>query len=397
MHAGRNIAMSALALVVLAALVFGFMPRPVPVDTATVRRGPLQVTVEEEGRTRVIDRYVLSAPVAGLARRIELDVGDQVNKGDVLLELEPMPAEVLDPRSRARAEARVQAASAARQGADQSVAAARADAEFADHELVRKEQLRADGLISEDDLDRARARARVTVANLRSAEFAVDVAQHELEAAKTALVYSTAAATGQALEMVPVSSPVAGRVLDLVRESEGVVSPGQPLVEIGDPAALEIEVDVLSADAVRITSGTEVRFHRWGGDAPLEGVVRVVEPRGFTKISALGVEEQRVLVISDIVSPRETWERLGDGYRVEAEFIIWQEPDVLKVPAGALFRNGDAWAVYVFDDGQAQLREIGVGRRSGLEVQVLTGLESGQAVIVHPSDDVADGVRVRNR
>ncbi|MGB5589394.1 MAG: HlyD family efflux transporter periplasmic adaptor subunit, partial [Gammaproteobacteria bacterium] len=196
---------------------------------------------------------------------------------------------------------------------------------------------------------------------------------------------------------VPVSSPVAGRVLDLIRESEGVVSPGQPLVEIGDPAALEIEVDVLSADAVRITSGTEVEFHRWGGDAPLEGVVRVVEPRGFTKISALGVEEQRVLVISDIVSPRETWERLGDGYRVEAEFIIWQEPDVLKVPAGALFRKGDAWAVYVFDDGQAQLREIGVGRRSGLEVQVLTGLESGQAVIVHPSDDVADGVRVRNR
>ncbi|MGB5211940.1 MAG: HlyD family efflux transporter periplasmic adaptor subunit [Gammaproteobacteria bacterium] len=397
MHAGRNIAMSALALVVLAALVFGFMPRPVPVDTATVRRGPLQVTVEEEGRTRVIDRYVLSAPVAGLARRIELDVGDQVNKGDVLLELEPMPAEVLDPRSRARAEARVQAASAARQGADQSVAAARADAEFADHELARKEQLRADGLISEDDLDRARARGRVTVANLRSAEFAVDVAQHELEAAKTALVYSTAAATGQALEMVPVSSPVAGRVLDLIRESEGVVSPGQPLVEIGDPAALEIEVDVLSADAVRITSGTEVEFHRWGGDAPLEGVVRVVEPRGFTKISALGVEEQRVLVISDIVSPRETWERLGDGYRVEAEFIIWQEPDVLKVPAGALFRMGDAWAVYIFDDGQAQLRQIGVGRRSGLEVQVLTGLESGQTVIVHPSDDVADGVRVRNR
>ncbi|MGB5249337.1 MAG: HlyD family efflux transporter periplasmic adaptor subunit, partial [Gammaproteobacteria bacterium] len=277
------------------------------------------------------------------------------------------------------------------------VAAARADAEFADHELARKEQLRADGLISEDDLDRARARGRVTVANLRSAEFAVDVAQHELEAAKTALVYSTAAATGQALEMVPVSSPVAGRVLDLIRESEGVVSPGQPLVEIGDPAALEIEVDVLSADAVRITSGTEVEFHRWGGDAPLEGVVRVVEPRGFTKISALGVEEQRVLVISDIVSPRETWERLGDGYRVEAEFIIWQEPDVLKVPAGALFRMGDAWAVYIFDDGQAQLRQIGVGRRSGLEVQVLTGLESGQTVIVHPSDDVADGVRVRNR
>ncbi len=397
MHGGRNIAMSALGLVILGALVFGFMPRPVPVDTAIVRSGPLRVTVEEEGRTRVIDRYVLSAPVAGLARRIELDVGDQVNKGDVLLELEPLPPEVLDPRSRASAEARVQAASAARQGAAQSVAAARADAELADHELARKVKLRADGLISEDELDRARAEARVTAANLRSAEFAVDVARHELEAARTALVFSTAAATGQALEMVPVRSPVAGRVLDIFRESEGVVSPGQPLIEIGDPAALEIEVDVLSADAVRITPGTKVEFHRWGGDEPLEGMVRVVEPRGFTKISALGVEEQRVLVISDIVSPRRIWERLGDGYRVEAEFIIWQQADVLKIPAGALFREGDDWAVYVLDGGRAQLREIKPGRRSGLEVQILGGLEPDQSVIVHPSDDVEDGVRVRNR
>jgi len=397
MHGGRNIAMSALGLVILGALVFGFMPRPVPVDTAIVRSGPLRVTVEEEGRTRVIDRYVLSAPVAGLARRIELDVGDQVNKGDVLLELEPLPPEVLDPRSRASAEARVQAASAAREGAAQSVAAARADAELADHELARKVKLRADGLISEDELDRARAEARVTAANLRSAEFAVDVARHELEAARTALVFSTAAATGQALEMVPVRSPVAGRVLDIFRESEGVVSPGQPLIEIGDPAALEIEVDVLSADAVRITPGTKVEFHRWGGDELLEGVVRVVEPRGFTKISALGVEEQRVLVISDIVSPRKIWERLGDGYRVEAEFIIWQQADVLKIPAGALFREGDDWAVYTLDGGRARLREIKPGRRSGLEVQILGGLEPNQTVIVHPSDDVGDGVRVRNR
>jgi len=397
MHARRNIAISALGLIVLAALVFGFMPRPVPVDTTTVGRGPLRVTVEEEGRTRVIDRYVLSAPVAGLARRVELDVGDQVHKGDVLLELEPLPAEVLDPRSRASAEERVEAASAARQGAAQSVAAARADAQLADHEQARKEQLRADGLISEDELDRARARARVTAANLRSAEFAVDVAQHELEVAKTALVFSTAAATGQTLEMVPVRSPVVGRVLDIIRESEGVVSPGQPLVEIGDPAALEVEVDVLSADAVRITPGTKVEFHRWGGDDLLEGVVRVVEPRGFTKISALGVEEQRVLVISDIVSPRKSWERLGDGYRVEAEFVIWQEEDVLKIPAGALFRQGDEWAVYVMDSGRARLRGIKPGRRSGLEVQVLDGLEPGQTVIVHPGDDVNDGVRVRNR
>lgn len=397
MHKGRTVALVLGAIAIVAALVFGFMPRPVPVDLAPVTRGPLVVTVEEEGRTRVIDRYVLSAPVAGFARRIELEVGDQVSKGAVLLELEPLRSDVLDPRRRAEAEARVQGARAARAGATQNVAAARADAEFAARELTRKEQLRADRTISEDELDRARARARAAAANLRSAEFAVDVAQHELEAAETALFYSAAAAGGEPPEMVPVTSPVDGRVLAVIRESEGVVDPGQPLIEIGDPGALEVEVDVLSADAVRIAPGARVRFHRWGGDDPLEGVVRVVEPTGFTKISALGVEEQRVLVISDIVSPRTQWERLGDGYRVEAEFILWQADDVLKMPASALFRDGTDWAVFLAEDGRAQLRQVDTGRRSGLEVQILDGIGTDDRVIVHPGDDVVDGVRIRAR
>ena len=397
MHTGRTVALVLFAFAVIAALVFGFMPRPVPVDLATVSRGPLVVTVEEEGRTRVIDRYVLSAPVAGFARRIELNVGDQVSKGDVLLELEPLRSDVLDPRRRAEAEARVQGARAARAGATQNVAAARADAEFAARELTRKEQLRADRTISEDELDRARARARAAAANLRSAEFAVDVAQHELEAAETALYYSAASAGGDSPEMVPVTSPVDGRVLAVIRESEGVVDPGQALIEIGDPGALEVEVDVLSADAVRIVPGARVLFHRWGGDDPLEGVVRVVEPTGFTKISALGVEEQRVLVISDIVSPRAEWERLGDGYRVEAAFILWQADDVLKMPSSALFREGADWAVFALEDGRARLRKVSVGRRSGLEVQVLDGIGEDETVIVHPGDDVVDGVRVRSR
>ncbi len=397
MPSARTFALLTFALLVVAALTFGFMPRPILVDTAVVGRGPLVVTVEEEGRTRVIDRYVLSAPVAGFARRIELDVGDQVSKGDVLLELEPLRSDVLDPRRRAEAEARVQASSAARAGASQNVAAARADAEFAARELARKEQLRADRTISEDDLDRARARARAAAANLRSAEFAVDVAQHELEAAETALAYSGAATGEGTQEMVAVSSPVDGRVLAVIRESEGVVDSGQSLIEIGDPAALEVEVDVLSADAVKIEPGARVEFHRWGGDEPLNGVVRVIEPTGFTKISALGVEEQRVLVISDIVSPRADWARLGDGYRVEAAFILWQDDDVLKTPSSALFRQGNDWAAYVVEDGRARLRRVDIGRRSGLEVQVLDGLAPDERVIVHPGDDVTDDVRVRAR
>ena len=397
MPSARTFALLTFTLLVIAALTFGFMPRPILVDTAVVGRGPLVVTVEEEGRTRVIDRYALSAPVAGFARRIELDVGDQVSKGDVLLELEPLRSDVLDPRRRAEAEARVQASSAARAGASQNVAAARADAEFAARELARKEQLRADSTISEDDLDRARARARSAAANLRSAEFAVDVAQHELEAAETALAYSGASTGEGPQEMVAVSSPVDGRVLAVIRESEGVVDSGQSLIEIGDPAALEVEVDVLSADAVKIEPGARVEFHRWGGEEPLNGVVRVVEPTGFTKISALGVEEQRVLVISDIVSPRADWARLGDGYRVEAAFILWQDDDVLKTPSSALFRQGIDWAAYVVEDGRARLRRVDIGRRSGLEVQVLDGLALDERVIVHPGDDVTDDVRVRAR
>ena len=397
MPSARTFALVSFSLLVVAALIFGFMPRPILVDTAEVSRGALVVTVEEEGRTRVIDRYVMSAPVAGFARRIQLDVGDQVSKGDVLLELEPLRSDVLDPRRRAEAEARVQASSAARAGASQNVAAARADAEFAARELARKEKLRADRTISEDELDRARARARSAAANLRSAEFAVDVAQHELEAAETALVYSAAAKGEGPQEMVPVSSPVDGSVLAVIRESEGVVDSGQALIEIGDPAALEVEVDVLSEDAVKIEPGARVEFHRWGGEHPLNGVVRIVEPTGFTKISALGVEEQRVLVISDIVSPRAEWTRLGDGYRVEAAFILWQDDDVLKTPSSALFRQGTDWAAYVLEDGRARLRRVDIGRRSGLEVQVLDGLASGARVIVHPGDDVTDDVRVRAR
>ncbi|MDH3915959.1 MAG: HlyD family efflux transporter periplasmic adaptor subunit [Chromatiales bacterium] len=393
----RTLVLLTMAAAIVAAVVAAFMPRPIAVDVVEVRRDVLTVTVEEEGKTRVIDRFAVSAPVAGFARRVELDVGDIVAKGDRLMSLEPLRSDVLDPRSRAEAEARVAAAQASLRAAEQKAKAARADSEFADSELRRKERLRDDRTISEEELDRAASQARAAAANLRSAEFAVDVAGHELEAARTALKYSAATGDPEATEMVAINAPVSGRVLAVVRESEGVVTAGQSLVEIGDPEALEVEVDVLSMDAVKIAVGTRVRFLRWGGQAPLEGVVRVVEPTGFTKISALGVEEQRVLVISDITSPRQEWQRLGDGYRVEASFVLWEGSDILQVPTSALFRHGGGWAVFVAGGGRAGIRSVTPGRRSGLAVQILDGLEAGEAVIIHPSDDVTDGVRLRVR
>ena len=397
MTSKRSIALVVLALAVIALLAMAFRPRPVPVDVARATRGPLTVTVEEEGKTRVIDRYVVSAPVSGFARRVELDVGDEVKKGDPLLSLEPLRSDVLDPRSRAEAEARVEAARAALLGARQNATAARADSEYADTELRRKEQLREDRTVSEEEVDRARAQSRSAAAKLRSAEFAVDVGRHELEAAQTALEYSAAGPLGEPPEMVSVTAPVSGRVLAISRESEGVVSAGQALIEIGDPRALEVEVDVLSVDAVKVTPGTPVKFLRWGGEAPLEGVVRVVEPTGFTKISALGVEEQRVLVISDITSDREEWQRLGDGYRVEASFILWHGEDILQVPSSAVYRQGGGWAVYAIDGDRARVQAVTPGRRTGLEVEIREGLTAGDEVIVHPSDDVGAGVRIRRR
>lgn len=392
----RRIGQIALFLILALAIGYGFWPQPVLIEAATVARKPLRVTVEEEGKTRVIDRYVVSAPVAGYVRRVRLDVGDAVPQGAPVLELEPLPSDVLDPRSHAQAQARVAAAEDSLHAAREAAVAAKAEADYAQAELRRVSGLRKAKTVSEQELDRAEARARQTTASLRSARFAVEVAGHELEAAKTALRYS-AAQGGAAHETVVVRSPVGGRVLKRHRQSEGVVAAGAPLVEVGDPRALEVEVDVLSADAVRIRPGTRVLFERWGGAQPLEGSVRVVEPVGFTKVSALGVEEQRVWVIVDFTSPQEQWERLGDGYRVEASFVLWEGDAVLQVPASALFRYGDGWAVFVLDGNRARRREVRLGHRSDLSAEITAGLQEGERVIIHPDDSIADGSSVRVR
>ncbi len=393
----RRIGLGLVAAAILAALAWGFMPQPATVDTAQVTRGPLAVTVDEEGRTRVIDRFVISAPVAGFARRVELDVGDAVGGGGVLARLEPSPSEVLDPRTRAEAEARVDAARDTLEAAKSEAEAAEAQAEYARSENARLARLRERELVSADAAERAAAEARRAEAALRAARAAVRVAQHELAAARTALRYSAATAAGEPPEIVALRAPVDGRVLEIHHESAGPVESGQPLLTMGDPRALEVEVDVLSEDAVRIEPGGRVVFERWGGDGELEGVVRTVEPFGFTKISALGVEEQRVLVIADFTSPPERWSRLGHGYRVEARFIVWEADDVLRVPASALFRYRDGRAVFAVEGGRARRRIVEIGHRNGLRAEVLDGLVEGETVIVHPGEEIEDGARVKLR
>ena len=386
-----------ITVVIIALLAWGFWPQPVLVEAVAAMRAPLVVSIEEEGRTRVIDRYIVSAPVDGVACRVQLEVGDPVKKGQVLLGITPLESQIMDPRSRAQAKARVSAAGSALRAAQEEAQAATAAQEYAATELERLQPLIEEGLIARDAFNRAETEAKTSAAAKRSADFNVDVAGYDLEAARTLLQYSAATASGIPTERVPVRAPIDGRILKVQHECEGAVRTGDPLLEVGDPTALEIEVDVLSADAVKIKPGMQVLFDRWGGEQPLQGRVRNIEPVGFTKISALGVEEQRVLVISDFTSHGEQWQRLGDGYRVEAHFILWQEDDVLQVPASSLFRYKQGWAVFVIDGNRASRREIKVGQRNGLNAQILAGVATGEMVINHPSDAVEDGRSVKQR
>jgi HlyD family secretion protein len=382
------------ALLVAVGIGYGFMPRPVPVDLVEARKGALAVTVEEEGRTRVRERYLVAAPVAGHARRITLKVGDRVAAGQVVAIIEPAPSASLDPRSRAQAAARVEAAQAALLAARENARAAAAGERLAEQELARAESLGQAKFVAQAAVDQARSRVQAGQATRQSAEYAIQVAQHELAVARAALARGSALAAGAPAETLRVTAPVAGHVLAVPHESEGAVQAGQPMLEIGNPETLEVMVEVLSTSAVRIAVGARVLLDRWGGDKALEGRVRVVEPAGFTKVSALGVEEQRVRVLVDIAAPREQWKSLGDGYRVEATFVLWEGSDLLLVPTSALFRRGDAWAVYVEEAGRARPRDVKVGQRNGLEAQVLDGLKAGDQVIAHPDEKIAEGTRV---
>lgn len=392
----RVIWLIALALIV-AALFYGFQPQPRRVDLAQVVRAPMQISVEEEGKTRVIDRYIISAPVAGTTCRVDMDVGDYVEKNQPLVTIEPLQSPALDPRSRAEAQFRVAAAQASLHVAEQNALSAQAEAELATKELNRLKPLATKGHITMESLDDAMTLVRSSAAAKRSADFSVNVARHELGAARTALEYAGEKGELNPATTVQVSSPVSGRILKIQQQCEGVVSPGQALLEIGDTRSLEVETEVLSSDAIKIKPGVRVIFNRWGGEEPLHGQVRTVEPVGFTKVSALGVEEQRVLVISDIVSEPGLWQNLGDGYRVEARFILWEDSDILQIPASALFRENDGWAVFVMENGKAKKRIVGIDKNNGLSAQVINGLEEGEKVITHPDDTIEHGVSVKQR
>jgi len=397
MRLRAKIGILATAVIVAAGLALGFMPRAVPVDVAEVKRAPLTVTVEEEGKTRVRERYTVSAPVAGYVRRIELKAGDAVAAGQVLAVIEPLRSDALDPRSRAQAQAQASAAQAALAAAQENARAAAAAAQLAQQERARAESLRQSNFVSAQALDSARTvetRARAAEA---AAQHAVRVARFDLATARAALASTARLQSGGAAERVKVAAPVAAHVLKLLHESEGAVAAGQPLLEIGDPVSLEVEVELLSTHAVKVAPGSKVILDRWGGEQPVAGSVRVVEPSGYTKISALGVEEQRVRVIVDFTSPREAWARLGDGYRVEARFVLWEGQDVLQLPTSALFRQGEGWAAFTIEGRHARLKPVEIGQRAGLATEVLSGLAAGDRVVAHPDETIRDGVRVKPR
>ena len=397
MQLRAKIGMLATAVLVAAGLALGFMPRAQPVDVAEVKRAPLAVTVEEEGKTRVMERYVVTAPVAGYVRRSGLEAGDAVAAGQVLAVIEPARAVALDPRTRAQAQAQASAAQAALAAAQENARAARAAAQLAQQERARAESLRQSNFVSAQALDSARTAETRARAAEAAAQHAVRVARFDLETARAAVASTARLQNGGAADVLQVRAPVAARVLKLAQESEGAVAAGQPLLEIGNPDSLEVEVEVLSTHAVKIAPGSKVILDRWGGEEAVAGTVRVVEPSGFTKISALGVEEQRVRVIVDFASPREAWQPLGDGYRVEAHFVLWEGDDVLQLPTSALFRQNEGWAAFALDGRRARLTPVETGQRAGLATQVISGLKAGDRVVSHPDETIQDGVRVKPR
>jgi len=385
------------AALLTALLVMAFWPKPVAVDLERAKRGPLQVTIDEEGETRVRQRFVVSAPVAGRVERIELEPGNTVVRGQtVVARFSPADPAPLDARSRAEAEAGVKAVEAAIGQARAERERAAASDRLAQSELARTRALVEKQVAPRQTLESAESQARTAGEALRAADFAVAGAEYELAVARARLLSGSVAA-GEARAPIVLLAPIDGVVLKRLRESEAIIPPGEPLLELGDPRQLEIVAEFLSTDAVRIRPGYPVRIERWGGEGELRGRVRRIEPSGFMKVSALGVEEQRVNVIIDFADPYETWKRLGDGYRVEVRVVAWQSDSVLKIPTSSLFRRGDRWAVFTAENGRARLRQVEIGQRNGTEAEVLAGLSEGEVVVIHPSDTLQDAARVTAR
>jgi HlyD family secretion protein len=424
----RNLGSKLFVILVVALIVAGlgyaFLPQPVEVDLVAVERGMLRVTVDEDGKTRIREKYVVSAPLNGRILRISMNPGDEVVAGKTLLTMiEPRDPELLDARTVAQAEAQVKAAEATLRQTEPLLEKARAEQAFAEAELTRLREAYKRNATSLSELEAAELAYRRWSEELRTARVAQEIAQFELQQAQAALMRSRprtvesgnghvgtvqsdpAGANGGDGTLVnhtngwnfPIYSPITGLVLRVFQESAAVVTPGAPLVELGDPSDLEVEIDVLSRDAVNIEIGDLVLLEHWGGERPLEGVVRVVEPAGFTKISTLGVEEQRVNVIADLIDPPEERRSLGDGFRVEARVVTDEARDVLKIPTSSLFRVGRESAVFQVVDNVVRQQQVKVGRQNGLEAEVLEGLVEGDLLVLHPSDRIEQGVQVRQR
>lgn len=382
----------------VAALFIALRPQPVPVDVAPVTIGPMQVTVEEDGRTRIRERYVVSSPLVGLLRRITLDPGDRVEaESTVLAVIEPTDPTLLDARSLAEAEGRVRAAEAAVRQAQASLESAKATYDLAEIELARVSSAYKEDAANLTELDRARTEERRAGEERRAAVFSKEIAEYELEVARSAMLFASGDTEGAEQYRMPLYSPISGAVLRLFQESVAVVSPGTPLLEVGDPQDLEIVIDVLSSDGVNIKPGQRVIVEHWGRPEPLEAIVRLVEPSAFTKVSALGIEEQRVNVIADFISSSDQRASLGDGFRIEGSVVTWEQDQTLQVPTSAVFRGGERWSVYVIIDGKAEVRTVEVGHTNARMTEIMSGLAEREEVVLHPSDKLTDGIRVHQR
>lgn len=393
----RHLLRRALPWLVLTLLVlliaWGLWPKPVMVETGVIVRAPLTVRVSEEGKTRIRNRYVVAAPVGGMMQRVVLRPGDEVKANEtVITRIVPQTAPLIDPRSRLQAQEAVSMHKANRKRAVESQAALKIAANLAAVERDRAFAVKEKGAVSALDLDRVEAEATAKAAELRAAEFALQVIDHELAQALAVLEQPIG---GTADPVVEIKSPVTGKVLTVIQESETMMNPGQPIIEVGDPADIEIEAEILSRDAVTIEAGDEVLIEQWGGADALKGRVRRVEPAAFTKVSALGVEEQRVIVLIDLQSADGKAKALGDRFRVEVRVAVWHGDDVLVSPAGALFREGNQWKTFVMRNGRARLTQVEVGHSDGRFSQIISGLAVGDKVLLHPPDTVTDGSAVK--
>lgn len=408
----------ALAGVVAVAIALSSRPKPAMVEVTDVATGPMRVTVGARGRTRVQDQYVVLAPVHGNLGRIQLHSGDPVGEGDVLARIEAIAPPLLDPTQRQELAARADASAAAERQASAGVSRADSRLRFVKKDLSRVRTLFHNGTMSQAELETAELAVDTARKDLESAKFGARVAKHEKSMAQAALARANrhggdevrtkpkakpktntkeappAEPRVRSEDQLEIHAPVEGRVLRILRKSEGVVQPGEPLLEVADLRALEVVVDLLTTDAVKVTQGDEVELVRWGGEGPLHGRVRLIEPAAFTRVSALGVEEQRVNVIIDLDEPPEQRPRLGDGFALDAEIVVWSQPEVLKLPLSTLFRDAEGWNCYVVEEGVATRRPVQIGRRNDFEVQITSGVSAGEQVVLHPSDRISDGTAV---